>query len=81
MVTFTSCILELKPLPVSVISVPAVPLRGDIEVRVGVSGDENVKEQFLLEQLEGILFSVTVTYNKCNKYFVLEQPQCYSHES
>ena len=61
MVTFTSCILELKPLPVSVISVPAVPLCGDIEVRVGVSGDENVKEQFLLEQLDGILFSVTVT--------------------
>ena len=61
MVTFTSCISELKPLPVSVISVPAVPLCGDIEVRVGVSGDENVKEQFLLEQLDGILFSVTVT--------------------
>ena len=77
MVTFTSCILELKPLPVSVISIPAVPLRGDIEVRVGVSGDENVKEHFLLEQLEGILFSVTVTCHKCNKYFVLEQPQRY----
>lgn len=61
MVTFTSCILELKPLPMIVISVPAVPLCGDIEVIVGVSGDENVKEQFLLEQLEGILFSVTVT--------------------
>ena len=61
MVTFTSCTLELKPLPVSVISVPAVPLGGDIEVRVGVSGDEIVKEHFLLEQLDGILFSVTVT--------------------
>ena len=45
----------------SVISVPAVPLSGDIEVRVEVSGDENVKEHFLLEQLDGILFSVTVT--------------------
>lgn len=45
----------------SVISVPAVPLCGDIEVRVGVSGGENVKEQFLLEQLDGILLSVTVT--------------------
>lgn len=61
MVTFTSCILELKPLPVSVILVAAVPFCGDIEVRVGVSGDENVKEHFLLEQLDGILFSVTVT--------------------
>lgn len=61
MVTFTSCILELKPLPVSVISVPSAPLCGDIEVRVGVSEDENVKEHILLEQLDGILFSVTVT--------------------
>ena len=69
MVTFTSCILEVKPLPVSVISVPAVPISGDIEARVGVSGDENVKEHILLEQLEGTLFSVTDTYNECNKYF------------
>ena len=61
MVTFTSCLLELKPLPVSVISVPAVPLCGDMEVRVGVSGHENVKEHFLLEQLDRILFSVNVT--------------------
>lgn len=62
--TFTSCILELKPLPVSVISVPVVPLCGDIEVRVGVTEDGNVKEHFLLEQLDGMLFSVTVTYNE-----------------
>lgn len=59
--TFTSCILELKPPPVSVISVPSAPRCGDIEVRVGVSVDENVKEHNRLEQLDGILFSVTVT--------------------
>lgn len=59
--TFTSCMLELKPLPVSVMSVPAVPFCGDIEVSAGVAGDENVKEQLLLEQLDGMLFTVTVT--------------------
>ena len=62
--TFTSATLELKPLPVSVISVPGAPLRGDTEVRAGVERDENVKEHCLLEQLEGMLFKETVTYQK-----------------
>lgn len=62
--TFTSATLELKPLPVSVISVPGAPLCGDTEVRAGVERDENVKEHCLLEQLEGMLFKETVTYQK-----------------
>lgn len=62
--TFTSAKLELKPLPVSVISVPGAPLCGDTEVRAGVERDENVKEHCLLEQLEGMLFKETVTYQK-----------------
>ena len=53
--------LKLNPLPVSVTSVPKVPIGGAIEVREGVVDEENVKEHFLLEQLDGILFTVTVT--------------------
>ena len=59
--TFTSGMLKLNPLPVSVTSVPKVPFGGVIEVREGEVDEENVKEHFLLEQLDGILFTVTVT--------------------
>lgn len=53
--------LKLNSLPVSVTSVPKVPFEGVIEVREGVLDEENEKEHLLLEQLDGILFTVTVT--------------------
>lgn len=61
MVTLTSCALVVKPFPVNVTSVPLVPRCGDIEERDGVIEEENVKEQFLLKQLDGMLLNVTVT--------------------
>lgn len=59
--TVTSDLFGLKPLPVKLSSVPKDPDVGDTDERVGVVEGEKMKEQFRVEQLEGIEFTVTVT--------------------
>lgn len=59
--TFTSDALTLKPLPERVICVPELPMTGVTEVTDGVTEGENVKEHNRFEQVDGVLFTSTVT--------------------